>query len=496
MHRRTWGNLLPCRSSTIHSGHRKQDQGDPSVTDVTPYWGQPVFKEVAYAEGSAIDFTTASSRKQQLDASLAQNIPKRQRKKARPNIEKTTQDELKLFYDTIQFKNSKIKPAILSLVNAYAADYSSSTDKLESLTSLNDDMLKGADFQTILSKSEHIFTCGKLSLDVKECQLVEQKTRNQAKSALWHCLRAGRVTASKLHQVCHTNPAKPSVSLIMQLCKPAKNSKQTPAMKWGTEQESTARKHYEQQVQAHHSDFNVRTSGLVLNPKYPHMAASPDGICQCTCCGIGCIEIKCPFSARDMTVSEALALPGFPLQFDETKLTLKPTHPYYAQVQCQMFISNTQYCDFVVWTQKDLFVERISRDEDFWADACNKAEHFFKVVALPELLCGYFTQNQKASTSLTPVNSAQHGGIDLPPPLSPSKSVNMNTKCIKAQKTWCSCKGPETGDMIGCDSKQCPEQWFHFVCVKIERAPKGQWFCPQCRHKPQFQKNKSQPNQK
>ena len=41
--------------------------------------------------------------------------------------------------------------------------------------------------------------------------------------------------------------------------------------------------------------FSIGDSGLVLNPKWPHLGASPDGIVQCECCGRGMIEIKCPF---------------------------------------------------------------------------------------------------------------------------------------------------------------------------------------------------------
>lgn len=35
--------------------------------------------------------------------------------------------------------------------------------------------------------------------------------------------------------------------------------------------------------------------------------------------------------------------------------------------------------------------------------------------------------------------------------------------------------------MILCDNTMCPIEWFHFDCVKINRKPKGKWFCPRCR---------------
>lgn len=42
--------------------------------------------------------------------------------------------------------------------------------------------------------------------------------------------------------------------------------------------------------------------------------------------------------------------------------TLKNTHAYYAQVQGQLLITGCSFCVFVVYTQKDLFVQRIQPD--------------------------------------------------------------------------------------------------------------------------------------
>ena len=67
-------------------------------------------------------------------------------------------------------------------------------------------------------------------------------------------------------------------------------------MKWGCEHESIALNAYKQQVTNKHTSFNVDVGGLLVNPIAPHLGASPDGFVSCSCCGIGVIEIKCPFS--------------------------------------------------------------------------------------------------------------------------------------------------------------------------------------------------------
>ena len=35
--------------------------------------------------------------------------------------------------------------------------------------------------------------------------------------------------------------------------------------------------------------------------------------------------------------------------------------------------------------------------------------------------------------------------------------------------------------MIVCDSSKCQFEWFHFGYVQILNAPKGKWFCTDCR---------------
>ena len=57
-----------------------------------------------------------------------------------------------------------------------------------------------------------------LTVTIEQCNAVEAKTRDQSNSKLWFRLRAGRVTASKFKSVCHTDPASPSLSLMISIC--------------------------------------------------------------------------------------------------------------------------------------------------------------------------------------------------------------------------------------------------------------------------------------
>ena len=45
---------------------------------------------------------------------------------------------------------------------------------------------------------------------------------------------------------------------------------------------------------------------------------------------------------------------------------------------------------------------------------------------------------------------------------------------------YCTCQQVSFGEMIACDNKDCPIEWFHFPCVDLKAKPKGKWYCPEC----------------
>jgi len=51
------------------------------------------------------------------------------------------------------------------------------------------------------------------------------------------------------------------------------------------------------------------------------------------------------------------------------------------------------------------------------------------------------------------------------------------------ERLYCHCRCPydEVSEMIACDNPNCRVEWFHFDCVGITVAPKGNWYCPDCR---------------
>ena len=133
-----------------------------------------------------------------------------------------------------------------------------------------------------------------MKVDLSEADYLAHSTSLQAESLLWHEHRQGRLTASKFGAICHTRIDSPSQSLINSIF--SRKVINSTSIAWGRDHESCAREEYKRQVQSQHQEFSLVTTGLHVNPLFPHLGASPDGLISCKCCGKGVLEIKCPYS--------------------------------------------------------------------------------------------------------------------------------------------------------------------------------------------------------
>lgn len=69
----------------------------------------------------------------------------------------------------------------------------------------------------------------------------------------------------------------------------------------------------------------------------------------------------------------------------------------------------------------------------------------------------------------------------------PNVSHVNASECDKSgERTWCSCDQVEFVKMVECDNDGYRIQWFHYACVGMTCAPRGKWYCPECRKLPQF----------
>ena len=225
------------------------------------------------------------------------------------------------------------------------------------------------------------------------------------------------------------------------------------ALKWGSENEDKARQEYISNINAKHYALVVTTSGLVISPKFPFLGASPDGVVNCECHGCGLLEIKWSYKYCNQQPTAEIALSDslyFLKRRENGNIYLSRSHKHYHQVQGQIALYNSTYCDFATWTPKGTSIERIDRDNPFIADALSQLTSFFTKYLFPELL----------THALEPASEA----ID-----------------DEDEKLYCISCRPEFGQMIACENASCPTAWFHFDCVGLKCALHGKWFCVDCK---------------
>ncbi|KAL3874200.1 hypothetical protein ACJMK2_037246 [Sinanodonta woodiana] len=213
---------------------------DNCLTTAKSYWLLPSsVKGVTFRKCSEIDFTSAKNLKKKLDTKItacsghkAEVTPeKTASKKWTPEPK---QDELSHFFSALNLCESK--PAILSIVPEFSDSYIPQPVKENFptvLSELRDDEALCMNYSELLKK------CQKIELIVSEEQVkaVESATREQSNSKLWHRFRTGRITASKMKNVCNTDPTFPSQSLIKSICYPESYKFKSAATQCGCQHE-------------------------------------------------------------------------------------------------------------------------------------------------------------------------------------------------------------------------------------------------------------------
>ena len=225
--------------------------------------------------------------------------------------------------------------------------------------------------------------------------------------------------------------------------------------------EADAKEAYKSEM-AEHCDFLMRSCGFIVDKDILYLGASPDALIECSCCGHGVLEVKCPWSAKDLkSLRDAAEIcKNFCLKIlPDGTLELPKDHPYYLQCQLQMHVTRSSYCDLVVWHPTDLHIQRIKYEVDQLMVCLPKAEQFFKLCILPELLGKWYTRSHEIVAV---------------------SSVHSSTESEEDDGSWCYCKESKGGEMVSCEHKSCPIKWFHLSCLGMTAVPVGRWLCPSC----------------
>ena len=306
----------------------------------------------------------------------------------RPNLLcKTTEDEVQKFRSELELLQTPIAFLDVLPENTYLVKYidtlpptprssqarvQAAIQKNEQPISLSELSANGKDFLQRITLSK---------ADIKQ---IEMATRKQTLCARWHeerychitssvfgMLCKGRITSSKLQSVLYNSSQK-----MLSTC----NS----AILWGRLHESTAFEKYKENLD---HQYLVNQSGIHIS-QHGFLAASPEGVVlnkeNATICGT--IEIKCPYSCRNISVCEACTNKSFFCEIENNDICLKRSHYYYYQVQGAMAILKVSWCDFIVWTTKDMTVERILFDQSFWSSCFTNLRNIYISSLLPEII--------------------------------------------------------------------------------------------------------------
>ncbi|KAK9962094.1 hypothetical protein ABG768_019065 [Culter alburnus] len=451
-----------------------------TVTGQPAYWMIPSnITKVGAEAGHRIDFTSSKAKRKSINSALDGEIACVPALRTSINTCKfsiATQEQWESYL--AQLQKASPKAAILSTLPGYCDTFADPVLPLsapDSLCSLRDKKMDGSELPVLRQYCKTL--ASKVNVTPEQAQFIERKTRKQHKCSSWCHFRAGRVTASKMHSVFVSDLDNPALSTVKAVCYPnSVATNQCPATAWGKQNEENGRTQYKVQTMKHHCDMQLTECGFIINPKFPQVGASPDGLVQCTCCGKGCIEIKCPYKYRNNTVEEACSScdKDFCLEVVDGELQLKKSSPYYKQVQTQIFVADAEYCDFILWTLKDCAVLRVAPDPQLWNAVLKKAQEFFEFVCLPELIGGYFTMSLKQIS--TPGGNQKNQQTSK---MVPKKGRTRRS----AEELWCICRGPESkDDMVACDNQNCTIVWFHLTCVGLQHAPAKEdiWICSHC----------------
>lgn len=78
------------------------------------------------------------------------------------------------------------------------------------------------------------------------------------------------------------------------------------------------------------------------------------------------MKVKCPYSARNYTVQEAIKnnVKYFLLIQKGEDIKLNTNNHHFYQIQGQLFVTGIEFCDFIVFTKGEIFVKRIRPHRD------------------------------------------------------------------------------------------------------------------------------------
>ena len=397
--------------------------------------------------------------------------------KLNPNIVKklTEPPPLEEFENFLsELKDIAPKAVGLSLFSAYQEPFvvaaESKTIETLKLPSPLRTLYKDSNIQ--LSENDYMLLAEATISDMKSTSMdqylyVEEVTRNQSECFAWYEQRAGRITGSTAHSICHGSIDRPARSIVTKICSDKKTVINAEPLNHGKKHEHDALEIYKNAStnpdfmsnnlslapEIVHHDFELQSLGLVISDQTPWLAASPDGCVSCSCCGLGVVEIKCPYTLREKPLMDEIKSKNFYVKRNnDGTFYLCNDHEYFYQVQLEMYCTGTTYCDFIVWTFNEHLIFRVPRDNGFIDGLVITCSNYWGEVILKELLLRTMEKEDAAYA----------------------------TEAVTDEMRTCAKCNSKEGDMLKCGKCLL---YFHPTCVGRKTLSKRFWACKDCRTK-------------
>lgn len=200
----------------------------------------------------------------------------------------------------------------------------------------------------------------------------------------WISLRKTRLTSSLFGRVAKRRKLDPPASMlkfVQNHLNPYRYQGVIGSLDHGRAFEAEALQKYT----SARPDVQVKTTGVWSNSRFPWLGGSPDGLVFDRAAEReGVLEIKCPSRSKGQGWAEVAQQKGFYMEKGKDgQYRLDRKHEYYYQVQGCMNLLGLGFCDFAVYTGKEVYVERIEKDEAFFAEAVRKLREFYFRYFLP-----------------------------------------------------------------------------------------------------------------
>ena len=169
-------------------------------------------------------------------------------------------------------------------------------------------------------------------------------TLGQSASKEWFTARKFRISASKAHLIANARKRETCLKYFFE------GSFDSSNLRYGRDMEPVAREKYKELTKN-----VIFQSGLVVLKNKPWLCASPDAIVKDENGQFLVLEIKCPSSCKDKKIV-------VPYLVNDS---LKKSHPYYTQVQIQLFCCNLTTAHFFVFSETNYKLIIVKRDDPF-----------------------------------------------------------------------------------------------------------------------------------